>query len=70
MNNTNNSIDFVNLNNNISDCININDEELLNALKGELNRQQNSIELIASENFVSQTVLDVQGSVLTNKYAE
>ena len=60
MNNTNNSIDFVNLNNNISDCININDEELLNALKGELNRQQNSIELIASENFVSQTVLDVQ----------
>ena len=70
MNNTNNSIDIVNLNNNISECININDEELLYALQGELNRQQNSIELIASENFVSQSVLDIQGSVLTNKYAE
>ena len=46
------------------------DEELLNAMQNELNRQQNSIELIASENFVSQTVLDIQGSVLTNKYAE
>ena len=70
MNNTNNSIDIVNLNNNISECININDEELLYALQGELNRQKNSIELIASENFVSQSVLDIQGSVLTNKYAE
>ena len=39
-------------------------------MQKELNRQQNSIELIASENFVSQAVLDVQGSVLTNKYAE
>ena len=48
----------------------IDDDELLNAMQKELNRQQNSIELIASENFVSQAVLDVQGSVLTNKYAE
>ena len=48
----------------------INDDELSNAMQKELNRQQNSIELIASENFVSQAVLDVQGSVLTNKYAE
>ncbi len=48
----------------------IDDEELSNAMQKELNRQQNSIELIASENFVSQAVLDVQGSVLTNKYAE
>ena len=48
----------------------IDDDELSNAMQKELNRQQNSIELIASENFVSQTVLDVQGSVLTNKYAE
>ena len=39
-------------------------------MQNELNRQQNSIELIASENFVSQAVLDIQGSVLTNKYAE
>ena len=63
---------------NISSELNINDngikscqdEELLNAMQNELNRQQNSIELIASENFVSKTVLDIQGSVLTNKYAE
>ncbi|MFN9846742.1 MAG: serine hydroxymethyltransferase [Alphaproteobacteria bacterium] len=39
-------------------------------LKGEFTRQQEQIELIASENIVSQAVLDVQGSVLTNKYAE
>ena len=48
----------------------IDDDELSNAMQKELNRQQNSIELIASENFVSQAVLNVQGSVLTNKYAE
>ena len=48
----------------------IDDDELSNAMQKELIRQQNSIELIASENFVSQAVLDVQGSVLTNKYAE
>ena len=39
-------------------------------LSGELTRQQEQIELIASENIASQAVLDVQGSVLTNKYAE
>jgi glycine hydroxymethyltransferase len=55
------------LNNGIKSC---KDEELLIAMQNELNRQQNSIELIASENFVSQVVLDIQGSVLTNKYAE
>ena len=33
-------------------------------------RQQNQIEMIASENFVSRSVLEAQGSVLTNKYAE
>jgi glycine hydroxymethyltransferase len=49
---------------------NFQDEELLTAMQNELTRQQNSIELIASENFVSQAVLDIQGSVLTNKYAE
>ncbi|WPE20380.1 serine hydroxymethyltransferase [Shinella zoogloeoides] len=40
------------------------------AIVGEKTRQRESIELIASENFVSQAVLDAQGSVLTNKYAE
>jgi len=46
------------------------DPELAAALKDELGRQQGEIELIASENIVSQAVLDAQGSVLTNKYAE
>ncbi len=46
------------------------DPEVARAIEQELNRQQNSIELIASENFVSRAVLEAQGSVLTNKYAE
>lgn len=46
------------------------DPELTAALTGELSRQQNQIELIASENVVSRAVLEAQGSVLTNKYAE
>ncbi len=46
------------------------DPILANALNLELIRQQNSIELIASENFVSYGVLEAQGSILTNKYAE
>ncbi len=46
------------------------DPELLAAIRGELTRQQNQIELIASENIVSPAVLEAQGSVLTNKYAE
>lgn len=46
------------------------DEELDQAMQNELNRQQNTIELIASENIVSDAVLHAQGSVLTNKYAE
>ncbi|MEQ8817956.1 MAG: serine hydroxymethyltransferase [Thalassobaculum sp.] len=46
------------------------DPELLEALTGELHRQQSQIELIASENIVSRAVLEAQGSVLTNKYAE
>jgi glycine hydroxymethyltransferase len=45
-------------------------KELELALKDELNRQQNNIELIASENFVSKEILELQGSVFTNKYAE
>lgn len=46
------------------------DPELYGYLTKELNRQKNCIELIASENFVSEAVLEAQGSVLTNKYAE
>jgi glycine hydroxymethyltransferase len=46
------------------------DPELALALKRELGREQDGIELIASENIVSRAVLDAQGSVLTNKYAE
>ncbi len=46
------------------------DPDLKQSLDGELARQQNQIELIASENIVSQAVLEAQGSVLTNKYAE
>ncbi len=46
------------------------DAELFGAIQDELGRQQNQIELIASENIVSRAVLEAQGSVLTNKYAE
>ena len=46
------------------------DKELFNSIKEEYIRQQNHIELIASENIVSKAVLEAQGSVLTNKYAE
>ena len=46
------------------------DPALARAIKGELGRQRDQIELIASENIVSRAVLEAQGSVLTNKYAE
>jgi len=46
------------------------DPEIFQAIQKELERQQNNIELIASENFASEAVLQAQGSVLTNKYAE
>ena len=46
------------------------DPELAQSIYSELNRQRTKIELIASENFVSQAVMAAQGSVLTNKYAE
>ena len=46
------------------------DKELYESVKNEFIRQQNHIELIASENIVSKAVLEAQGSVLTNKYAE
>src|SRR5829696_8025430 len=46
------------------------DPEIAAVIDGELGRQRNEIELIASENIVSRAVLEAQGSVLTNKYAE
>jgi glycine hydroxymethyltransferase len=46
------------------------DPDLAAAIRGEIGRQQGQIELIASENIVSRAVLEAQGSVLTNKYAE
>ena len=46
------------------------DPEIAAVLQGELDRQRNFLEMIASENFVSRGVLEAQGSVLTNKYAE
>ena len=58
------SIDF--FNNNII----VADPEVYETLKKELERQQNQIELIASENIASKAVLNAQGSVMTNKYAE
>ena len=47
-----------------------NDPELYSAIADELNRQRNKIELIASENFVSETVMEASSTILTNKYAE
>ena len=46
------------------------DPEVADAIEGELDRQQSTLEMIASENFVPQAILECQGSVLTNKYAE
>ena len=46
------------------------DPEVAAIVKAEFDRQQYTIELIASENIVSQAVMETQGSVLTNKYAE
>ena len=46
------------------------DPDLWTAVQNEMQRQEDHIELIASENYVSPCVLEMQGSVLTNKYAE
>ncbi len=46
------------------------DPEIAEALHAELGRQQRTLEMIASENFVPQAILECQGSVATNKYAE
>lgn len=53
-----------------SDALALTDKDVQSAIDKELNRQQTQIELIASENIVSRAVMDAQGSVLTNKYAE
>ena len=45
------------------------DKVVYEAIQNEYNRQNNNIELIASENFVSEAVMEAQGSVMTNKYA-
>lgn len=52
------------------DTLQSTDPEIAAQLANELNRQRNKLELIASENIVSQAVMEAQGSVLTNKYAE
>ena len=46
------------------------DPEIYAAIQDETNRQNNKIELIASENFVSERIMEANGSPLTNKYAE
>lgn len=53
-----------------AETLEMRDPELYATIKAELERQQNNIELIASENIVSRAVLEAQGSVMTNKYAE
>ena len=53
-----------------SASLNATDDELFTAINNERTRQREGIELIASENIVSQAVLEAQGSILTNKYAE
>ena len=52
------------------DKIKAEDSEVYSAIMQELGRQRDKIELIASENIVSEAVLEAAGSVLTNKYAE
>ncbi len=52
------------------DLVQQSDREVFDSLMGEYNRQHEKIELIASENFASPAVMEAQGSVLTNKYAE
>jgi len=59
-----------NLPSTFNDPLEATDPEIAAVLKAELDRQRNFLEMIASENFVSRGVLEAQGSVLTNKYAE
>ena len=61
---------MVNISNSFTQSLAEADSPIYSTIQGELRRQQNQIELIASENIVSKAVLEAQGSVLTNKYAE
>src|SRR2546426_10284431 len=54
----------------ISRCLQLGDPEIFRAISNETLRQTSQLELIASENFVSEAVLEAMGSVFTNKYAE
>jgi len=54
----------------MSDCLNQFDPQIAAVIRQETERQEHNLEFIASENFVSENVLEAQGSVLTNKYAE
>ena len=54
----------------LMDTLKKTDEKIASALEAELSRQRHKLELIASENIVSRAVMEAQGSVLTNKYAE
>ena len=56
--------------NHINKILEETDVEIFEAIKSEANRQEDYIELIASENFASKAVLAAQGSIMTNKYAE
>ena len=63
-------MNFVKNNNFFNGSLSSQDPELFSSLEMELNRQRNEIELIASENIASSAVMEAQGSVMTNKYAE
>ncbi|MFM8422721.1 MAG: serine hydroxymethyltransferase [Candidatus Fonsibacter sp.] len=64
------NIDKKNIEDFFNDSLKTSDPDLYESIQKEFSRQQNHIELIASENIVSRAVLETQGSVLTNKYAE
>ena len=53
-----------------TEALDTRDPEISKAIRNELGRQRDEIELIASENIVSAAVMEAQGSVMTNKYAE
>jgi len=63
-------LNFMRNNNFFSDSLGETDPELFNSIEKELGRQRDEIELIASENITSLAVMQAQGSVMTNKYAE
>jgi glycine hydroxymethyltransferase len=67
---TNNSYPSSDLNKFFSNSLSDTDPELMASINSELVRQQDQIELIASENIASRAVMEAQGSILTNKYAE